>query len=494
MANDVVTYTDENGSVFSNTWDPMSRRTNTTIAPAAGIGGTTAQSFQYNGLGQTTLARDTANGNNADSINRLLQYQRGILNSTGGYQNNGGGGITAANALPGSNTQENWNLDGLGNWRATGIMSVGGSQTIDQRNHNYLNEITQSVTSSLSPVTFVYDGATGASNGNLKNDGTLIYAYDPLNRPIQINRVSDGLVIATYLYDAMNSRVRKTISNGGLAGNIPNETTDNLWQGWQTVEERDPFGGTGSTDTSIKQYIWGSYIDECIQLTTYTILGTQSLAAGAYYLLQDLLFRAVALTNSTGGIVEAYDTDAYGNTLIFTGPGADGIWFANDDVQSGYGANEIIYCGYRYDPETELYYVRNRTYRPTLGRWIQRDPIGYVGGVNLYEYVESNPVNAVDPWGKIAVPLPKSIPEAVAEAILAAILTVYLLYLARQAAKEKCIPRKRESGCELGDCDRGRPCGVEGSGRSCQWAVIITGLQKGVRQCGCYGGGPGDEE
>ena len=66
MANDVVTYTDENGSVFSNTWDPMSRRTNTTIAPAAGIGGTTAQSFQYNGLAQTTFARDTANGNNAD--------------------------------------------------------------------------------------------------------------------------------------------------------------------------------------------------------------------------------------------------------------------------------------------------------------------------------------------------------------------------------------------------------------------------------------------
>ncbi len=114
-ASNVVQFTDCNGSKFSNTWDPMSRKTNKSIAPASGIGGTTAQSFQYNGLGQTTFARDTANGNNADSINRLLQYQRGTLNSTGGYQNNGGGGITAANALPGSNTQENWNLDGVGN-------------------------------------------------------------------------------------------------------------------------------------------------------------------------------------------------------------------------------------------------------------------------------------------------------------------------------------------------------------------------------------------
>ena len=45
----------------------MSRKTNTTIAPASGIGGTTAQSFKYNGLSQTTFARDTANGCNADA-------------------------------------------------------------------------------------------------------------------------------------------------------------------------------------------------------------------------------------------------------------------------------------------------------------------------------------------------------------------------------------------------------------------------------------------
>ena len=49
--------------------------------------------------------------------------------------------------------------------------------------------------------------------------------------------------------------------------------------------------------------------------------------------------------------------DAYGNTLILTGPGADGAWFTDDDLQSSHGGNEIIYCGYRYDPETELYYT-----------------------------------------------------------------------------------------------------------------------------------------
>ena len=94
------------------------------------------------------------------------------------------------------------------------------------------------------------------------------------------------------------------------------------------------------------------------------------------------------------------NADAYGNTLIFTAPGPDGLWFTDDDVQSNYGANEIIFCGYRNDPETQNYYVRNRACNPVLGRWLQRDPIGYSGGINLYEYVESAPVGNVDARGE----------------------------------------------------------------------------------------------
>jgi RHS repeat-associated protein len=59
-------------------------------------------------------------------------------------------------------------------------------------------------------------------------------------------------------------------------------------------------------------------------------------------------------------------------------------------------------CGYRYDAETDNYYVRNRYYSPILGRWLTRDPIGYQGGKNLYEYCGGRPVTAIDPsenWG-----------------------------------------------------------------------------------------------
>jgi|GEM_PF-1438487 len=330
-----------------------------------------------------------------DSVNRLLQYQRGTLASTGGYQNAGGGSIATPITLPNTDQSRNYTLDGLGNWKNTTFNPTGQVVTVtDSRNHNYVNQITQVTETPPGAVTaFHYDGQPGASNGNLENDGTLIYAYDALNRPVQISRVSDGLVIATYVYDAMNRRARKTVTNGGLTGNIPNGTTDYIWLGSQVLEERN------SSNAPIRQYVWGTYIDECIQLTTLAVLGPQSLPAGAYYLLQDLLYRAVALTNASGAIVEAYDTDAYGNTLIFTSPGADGVWFTDDDVQSTYGANEIIYCGYHYDPESELYYVRNRTYSPPLGRWLQRDPIGYSGGVNLYGYVHGRAVVATDPSG-----------------------------------------------------------------------------------------------
>jgi RHS repeat-associated protein len=101
-----------------------------------------------------------------------------------------------------------------------------------------------------------------------------------------------------------------------------------------------------------------------------------------------------------------HNTDAYGNTLIYSGPGPDGIWFTDDDTGSGftYGANDMIFCGYRYDPETRLYYVRNRMFLTdaggiSVGRWLQRDPIGYAGGVNLYEYVGGNPTIGLDALG-----------------------------------------------------------------------------------------------
>ena len=61
--------------------------------------------------------------------------------------------------------------------------------------------------------------------------------------------------------------------------------------------------------------------------------------------------------------------------------------------------NPYGFTGRRFDKETGLWYYRNRMYSAELGRFMQRDPAGYVDGMNLYAYVRNNPLRYLDPWG-----------------------------------------------------------------------------------------------
>jgi RHS repeat-associated protein len=57
------------------------------------------------------------------------------------------------------------------------------------------------------------------------------------------------------------------------------------------------------------------------------------------------------------------------------------------------------YTGQVWLPELGLYYYKARFYSPTLGRFLQTDPIGYASGSNLYACVGNDPINFVDPLG-----------------------------------------------------------------------------------------------
>ena len=77
---------------------------------------------------------------------------------------------------------------------------------------------------------------------------------------------------------------------------------------------------------------------------------------------------------------------------------ADAAWALDGDGVPDDG-NEMLFQGRRRDPETGLYYYRNRMYHAQLGRFLQRDPLGYGDGMNLYEFVGGRPTGAVDPMG-----------------------------------------------------------------------------------------------
>jgi RHS repeat-associated protein len=61
--------------------------------------------------------------------------------------------------------------------------------------------------------------------------------------------------------------------------------------------------------------------------------------------------------------------------------------------------NPFAFTGRRFDPETGLYYYRARYYNPTIGRFLQTDPIGYADGLNWYAYCGNNPIAFKDPTG-----------------------------------------------------------------------------------------------
>jgi len=53
----------------------------------------------------------------------------------------------------------------------------------------------------------------------------------------------------------------------------------------------------------------------------------------------------------------------------------------------------------RWNSEVDLYYFRNRAVSPVLGRFLQRDPLGYHENCNLYEFLSTNPVAGNDAFG-----------------------------------------------------------------------------------------------
>lgn len=100
------------------------------------------------------------------------------------------------------------------------------------------------------------------------------------------------------------------------------------------------------------------------------------------YLVQDERGSVIAVDASSG--VSIYSYDEYGAPNAWSGPSS---------------APRFRYAGAIMLAQAQLYSMRARVYSPSIGRFLQTDPILTEGGVNLYAYVGNDPVNGVDQSG-----------------------------------------------------------------------------------------------
>lgn len=275
--------------------------------------------------------------------------------------------ITAIREKIGNAVQRSWSYGYDAADRLTGAQASTG------QNFNYaydpadnltvINGTAVSVNAANQIVTFGGTALTYDANGNLIEDGSKTYQWDAENRLVGIGYKNQPGNLTQMRYDGMGRRlaIADTTSLGAVE-------TRYLWCGDRVCQRRN------NGDVVTRRYFAEGFLIP---------QGGQALYYGADQIgsVRDLL----AVQN--GARVGSFDYDPYGKLI----------------ERNGRITSDVGYAGLLFHVQSGMLLANFRNYDPFISRWISKDPIGEVGGINLYAYVSSNPVSLIDPYGLFCV-------------------------------------------------------------------------------------------
>lgn len=282
--------------------------------------------------------------------------------------------------------------------RQTGVSTLDGSWTYS---YDATDQLTRAVFNSANSdipdrdLTYVYDAA-GNRIRTIENGVTTEYTANNLNQYTSANEI-------TYEYDADGNLVFKTEGDSTWTYTYNSENrliSVTEPDGSQTEYEYDALGNRVATVSKGQRTeflidpfglgdVVGEYDSSGNLIARYTHgLGLES-------------------RSDVSGVDAYYDFNITGSTVGLTG--ADGNYL-NSYKYLPFGENfsetEIIANPFEYvgqwgvmEDKDNIYFMRERFYLPSEGRFLNPDPVGIEGGPNLYAYVLNDPINAIDDSG-----------------------------------------------------------------------------------------------
>jgi len=248
----------------------------------------------------------------------------------------------------------------------------------------YGRSSTNSTTVNLQSTSgFTYD-----LNGNLLSDGTRYFAYNDENELIS---VWTAAWVKNFGYDGkMRRRIEADYIWTGSSWSLTNAIYF-IYDGNVVIQERG-----FSSDIPLVTYTRGNDLSGTLQgaggiggLLARTDMGQWiggSTFATAFY-HADGNGNVTSLVYPNGSLAAKYLYDPFGNTLAQYGALA--------------GVNNYRFSSQQWNANAGLYYCDHRFYDANLQKWLNRDPIGENGGLNLYGYVGNNPIDLIDPLGLV---------------------------------------------------------------------------------------------